>query len=153
MERMVLRDDGIELLTEAECRRLLARERVGRVVVVTGGLGVVFPVNYGMIGGDIAFFTGEGTKLTAAGQGAMVTFEVDAIDLDDESGWSVLAVGTATLADAGLRARAEAIGVYPWAGGDRHRLVRIRPDVITGRRIATGRRDEADPAPSPLPTF
>src|SRR4051795_10485480 len=105
---MALNDDGIDILTEGECRRLLTQAKVGRVVIATGGIAVVFPVNYGMVGGDIVFFTGEGTKLTAADHQTMVTFEVDAFNGDEASGWSVLAVGTAELAGAGLRSRAEA---------------------------------------------
>ena len=154
---MTLSDDGVDILSEGECRRLLEQTRVGRVVIATGGIAVVFPVNYGVIGGDILFFTGEGTKLSAADHEMTITFEADAVDVENESGWSVLVVGVASVAaDAALRARAEAIGVYPWAAGDRHRLVRIRPDVITGRRIATGRRGHTTApvdAPSPLPTF
>lgn len=140
---MDLMDDGIEVLDDAECRRLLESHRVGRVVITHGGLAAVFPVNYGVVGGDILFFTGAGTKLAAAVHDDAVTFEVDHIDVDAESGWSVLVVGTASLGGPGLRLRAEALGVYPWAGGDRHSLVRIRPEVLTGRRISTGRRPAA----------
>jgi len=150
---MALNDDGLDILTEGECRRLLTQARVGRVVIATGGIAVVFPVNYGVIGGDILFFTGDGTKMAAAAAGMTVTFEVDAIDVDQESGWSVLVVGEASLAEPRLKARAEAIGIYPWAAGQRHRLVRVRPDVVTGRRITGGRRPAAAEAPAPLPTF
>jgi|SRR5438874_10934874 len=132
---MTLQHEGLDILTEGECRQLLEQTKLGRVVIATGGIAVVFPVNYGVIGGDIFFFTGEGTKLTAADHDMTVTFEADTVDFASESGWSVLVVGTASMADAKLRPRVEAVGVYPWAGGDRHRLIRIRPDVITGRRI------------------
>src|SRR5437763_8699603 len=121
---MTLQHEGLDILTEGECRQLLEQTRVGRVVIATGGIAVVFPVNYGVIGGDILFFTGEGSKLAAAEQSTTVTFEADAVDFERESGWSVLVVGTASIADAKLRPRAEAIGVYPWASGERHQLVR-----------------------------
>src|SRR4051794_39252721 len=150
---MALNDDGIDILTEGECRRLLTQARVGRVVIATGGIAVVFPVNYGVIGGDILFFTGDGTKMHAAAAGTTVTFEVDSIDVEQESGWSVLVVGEASIAEPRLKARAAAIGIYPWASGQRHRLVRVRPDVVTGRRIAGGRRPARAEPHAPLPTF
>jgi nitroimidazol reductase NimA-like FMN-containing flavoprotein (pyridoxamine 5'-phosphate oxidase superfamily) len=130
-------DHGLEILSEAECRHLLAQAAVGRVAVVRDGVAAIFPVNYGMVGGDVVFFTGEGTKLVAAQEGALVSFEVDVVDLDERLGWSVLVVGMASLASPSATRQAEAVGVYPWAAGGRSRAVRIRPEMITGRRICS----------------
>jgi uncharacterized protein len=91
----MLHDDGLELLSEAECHDLLAHHAVGRVAVTVGGLPAVFPVNYVVVDGDIVFKTGEGTKLSAALRHAVVAFQVDEIDRLYHEGWSVLAVGTA----------------------------------------------------------
>jgi len=131
----VLVADGLELLDEAACRALLETQPIGRVVIVTGAVGAVFPVNYGVIGGDIIFFTGEGTKLAHAIEPSAVSFEVDAFDLATHTGWSVLVVGTATLASPADAERARALGVYPWSAGARSHAVRIRPELITGRRV------------------
>jgi nitroimidazol reductase NimA-like FMN-containing flavoprotein (pyridoxamine 5'-phosphate oxidase superfamily) len=84
------------------------------------------------------FFTGPGTKLDAAQEGRMVSFEVDEIDPLAEQGWSVLVVGRAELASDASRARAQAVGLYPWAAGDRRSLVRIRPEFVSGRRVLLG---------------
>jgi uncharacterized protein len=134
----MLRDDGLELLDEAECLRLLGSCPVGRVAFTMGGLPAVFPVNFALVEGDILFRTGEGSKLTAALHRAIVAFEVDAIDPTYHEGWSVLAVGRAEPVgdpvDEELLARTP---VAPWAGGDRGHLVRIRPEFLSGRRIAT----------------
>ena len=51
------------------------------------------------------------------------------------SGWSVMAVGPAAPASYAERARVEALGLYPWAAGDRQHLVRLRPTFLSGRRI------------------
>src|SRR3954469_24828209 len=126
--------EGLEILDEAECRSLLELHHVGRVIVVVEGAAAVFPVNYGIVGGDIVFFTGEGTKLRVANRSALVTFEVDAIDLASHTGWSVMVVGTAELASPSVATWARSIGVFPWAVGDRHHAVRIRPEMISGRR-------------------
>ena len=136
METPLLSADGLEILDDAECRTLLAQHDIGRVIVVTGGAAAVFPVSYGMVSGDIVFFTGVGTKFREAARSALVSFEVDSIDSTTRTGWSVLVVGTATLASPSLTARAAAVGICPWAAGARHHAVRIRPDFISGRRLA-----------------
>jgi hypothetical protein len=49
----------------------------------------------------------------------------------------MLAVGVAERLDSWYRARIEALGLYPWAAGDRNDLVRICPSFLSGRRILT----------------
>jgi nitroimidazol reductase NimA-like FMN-containing flavoprotein (pyridoxamine 5'-phosphate oxidase superfamily) len=128
--------DGLELLSESDCRRLLTQEQVGRVAVAVGALAVVFPVNYVMAGGDILFWTGEGTKLKAAVANRVVTFEIDHVDPVSETGWSVLAVGPAReRTEPALVAGAKAAGLRSWASGERHHLVAITVETLTGRRI------------------
>ena len=139
---MTVAADGLEILGEQECLRLLEQSRVGRVATVRDGVASVVPVTYALVGDEIAFFTGEGTKLAAARDGELVSFEVDHIDLAQQTGWSVLVVGVATLAAPSTRSRAEALGLYPWVAGDRSYLVRIRPRAISGRRVLTGREPE-----------
>jgi uncharacterized protein len=130
-------DDGLEILSEHECLRLLETAKIGRVAVCQGAVPAVMPVAYALVGGEVMFFTGSGVKLNAALQTQSVAFEVDHIDIDKQSGWSVLVVGQATAAGEASTARAEAVGLYPWAAGPRHHLVRIRPELISGRRLLT----------------
>jgi nitroimidazol reductase NimA-like FMN-containing flavoprotein (pyridoxamine 5'-phosphate oxidase superfamily) len=123
-------------LDEDECRGLLAERRVGRVGVTVGGLPVILPVNYGWVDGDILFRTGDGTKLRAAVDAAVIAFEVDAYDEQHSTGWSVLAVGRAfELTAPGAVEAAERLSLAPWANGNRHHWVRMRPEFISGRRI------------------
>jgi nitroimidazol reductase NimA-like FMN-containing flavoprotein (pyridoxamine 5'-phosphate oxidase superfamily) len=136
---MPLTDNGLELLPPEECRALLGRASVGRVGVTVAALPAIFPVNYALLGDDIVFLTGEGTKLRAAAQQAVVAFEVDDVDAAG-GGWSVLLVGMASeITDPAERASAEALGLEPLAGGRRDHFVRIRPEFITGRRVASHR--------------
>jgi nitroimidazol reductase NimA-like FMN-containing flavoprotein (pyridoxamine 5'-phosphate oxidase superfamily) len=129
-------DEGLELLTEDECARLLATARVGRVGVTVGGLPVILPVNYAYRNGDVLFRTGDGTKFRAASDGAVIAFEVDAYDEAAQQGWSVLAVGRAhVVTDPTEIAHVDGSVRSPWAGSARDYLVRLRPEVITGRRI------------------
>ena len=90
---MTLIDNGLEILSRAECRDLLRRASVGRVAVTVGALPAIFPVNYALLGNSIIFLTGEGTKLRAALKRAVVAFQVDHIDEVTGTGWSVMAVG------------------------------------------------------------
>jgi nitroimidazol reductase NimA-like FMN-containing flavoprotein (pyridoxamine 5'-phosphate oxidase superfamily) len=135
-DRAVLIDEGLELLTEADARTLLATADVGRVGVTIGALPAIFPVNFGLIDGCILFRTAPGSKLSAAASGAVVAFEVDDYDRADRSGWSVLVVGPSeVIHDVDLTFKVLDAAIEPWAGGIRTHIVRIRPELISGRRI------------------
>ncbi|MGO8875786.1 MAG: pyridoxamine 5'-phosphate oxidase family protein [Acidimicrobiales bacterium] len=129
----------LNMSTEAidfkDCRQLLAGERIGRLGVVVDGRPEIFPVNYGMDGDGIVFRTNQGRKML--GLSGEVVFEVDRIDPEGRSGWSVVVHGRAediTHFDGPrLRERAET----PWSG-PKDILVRISPLVVTGRRVHAG---------------
>jgi nitroimidazol reductase NimA-like FMN-containing flavoprotein (pyridoxamine 5'-phosphate oxidase superfamily) len=132
----MLIDDGLELLDDDECARLLSEGEVGRVGITVAGLPVILPVNYAFVDGAVMFRTGEGTKLHAATEHSVIAFEVDAYDALRQVGWSVLAIGRAETVDepndrTGLDGRALA----PWAAGSRDVYVRLRPEMLSGRRI------------------
>ncbi len=135
----MLVEDGLELLPEDECRRLLATQRIGRVAFELGGTPIVVPVNYTFFEETIVFRTGTGAKLRAAVQGRLVAFEVDEIDPVNHRSWSVLVVRPATeVCEEDQLERLRRLPVRPWAEGTREHLVRICCDVYTGRRIAAG---------------
>jgi nitroimidazol reductase NimA-like FMN-containing flavoprotein (pyridoxamine 5'-phosphate oxidase superfamily) len=125
-------DEGLELLDDAECLRLLSTVSLGRVGVTIASLPAIFPVNFALHDGDVLFRTGDGAKLRAALRGAVVVFEADHADAASRSGWSVQAVGVAEEVTEEL---GDLVSVAPWASGARHHLVRIHPEMLTGRRI------------------
>lgn len=128
-------DNGLEFLTESECHRLLNRASIGRVGISVAGVAVILPVRFAMVGDDVVFFTGRGLKLEAAHDGKTVTFQVDAFDPRRGSGWSVLVVGDAEEIDrADIYGRKAEI-LHPPAPGDRSHIVRIRTDMVSGRRF------------------
>jgi uncharacterized protein len=140
--------EGVEVLSERECRRLLGEERVGRVAVSVAALPAVFPVNYVVASDEILFFTGEGTKLRAATSNTVVAFEVDHVDPLAERGWSVLVVGKAReRSEPGVAAGARKSGLRPWAEGDRHHLVSVTTELLTGRRLGSGSSSGRDGMP------
>jgi len=132
---MLIDGDDLELLDEDVCRELLAGARVGRVGVSIGALPVILPVSCVVVDGDIVFATAPGTKLRAAVRNAVIAFQIDDIDTDARRGWSVLAVGACrevTDPDDVERLREK---VEPFVGGLAH-IVRMTPELVTGRRIA-----------------
>jgi nitroimidazol reductase NimA-like FMN-containing flavoprotein (pyridoxamine 5'-phosphate oxidase superfamily) len=133
----MLIDEGLEVLTEEQCLELLAGGPVGRVGVTMHGLPVIMPVNYALVDGDIIFRTSHGTKLQAATEHAVIAFEVDTHDAEGQSGWSVLAIGrSSSVTDEAEQAALDQYEITPWAGGERNTYVRLRPELISGRRIA-----------------
>ena len=133
---MTLIDNGLEILSPDQCRDLLRRTTVGRVAVTVAALPAIFPVNYAVSDDQIVFLTGEGTKLRAALERAVVAFQIDHIDESTGSGWSVMAIGLAEeITDPEEIRAAEHLGLHPFAAGDRSHFVRIRPEFLSGRRI------------------
>lgn len=131
----MLVDQGLELLAEDECRLLLETQQVGRVAVSIGALPAIFPVNYRMLGGDIVFRTGEGLKRRAALRNSVVGFEVDEIHPETATGWSVMVVGVAREETLEVPDDPRYSSVVTWAGGERSHLIRIVPEVVSGRRL------------------
>ena len=125
----MLIDEGLELLSEADCLLLMAGAEVGRVGVSVGALPAIFPVNYRVENGDIYFRTGEGVKLRAALDHTVVAFEVDEANADLREGWSVLVVGVAAEVVDEISADLDGHDPTPWAGGQRRHLIRIRPEL------------------------
>ncbi|WP_406258265.1 DUF1918 domain-containing protein [Streptomyces chartreusis] len=127
-----LRDLGPE-----ECRALLSTHGVGRIAVSeSDGRPAIVPVNYEVVDDSIMFRTSP-DSVPAAAVGTDVAFEVDHMDEALSQGWSVLAVGPASVvteADA-VRRLTQSAHTAPWAGGQREMWVSIRPTSFTGRRI------------------
>ncbi|UGQ11693.1 pyridoxamine 5'-phosphate oxidase family protein [Yinghuangia sp. ASG 101] len=122
-------------MSDDECYARLAMRSVGRVSSATREEPFVLPVNYMVDGRDVVFRTSPDSSLAeVAGSTA---FEVD--DLLDSArlGWSVLLTGHAErVTDADEMRRLAERAPEPWPGGDRPVWIRIRPDRVTGRRIA-----------------
>lgn len=138
---------NVEVLTREECLELLATRPVGRVGVISGLHPVIFPVNYILDGDAIVFRTDAGLKLQhAAGQ--PVAFEVDDIDIENQSGWSVHVWGKASEIGDGntsaFRSRVHNLALVPWASGDKAHWLRITPAAIEGRKVTRLDRNHDD---------
>jgi nitroimidazol reductase NimA-like FMN-containing flavoprotein (pyridoxamine 5'-phosphate oxidase superfamily) len=133
----MLIDEGLELLDELEAWALLQTADVGRVGLTMGALPVILPVNFTVLDGAIVFRTAPGSKVEAASRQAVVAFEVDDYDTAERTGWSVLVIGRSEVVhDLSLTFALRDAGLEPLADGQRGVVVRIRPEIVTGRRIA-----------------
>ena len=129
-------DDRIEELPASTCLQLLGSGHVGRVAVNGDPSPVVLPVNYVYREEGIVFTTAAGTKWDAAREGAPASFQVDAVNEEHRSGWSVLVRGHLTALGGDDETVAELVNALePLPGGRRAHLVRLSIDEITGRQI------------------
>lgn len=127
---------GLEILSRPQSLRLMRRRTIGRVLLDIDGYPAAFPVNFRMLGDDVVFRSGAGTKLSAASDGTVLGFQVDRIDPVLQSGWSVLLQGPASvITDPTELERARRLGLRPSAPGERPYFVRIRAERVSGRRF------------------
>ena len=131
---------GLETLTFDTCLELLSSVPLGRIGFYADGEVVMLPVNHAVDGQDVVFRAAHGSKLTAAEQQDLVSFEADDYDAGTRAGWSVLVTGRAALVyDEAETQRLSRLGLQPWASGVEHPFwIRIRPTSVTGRRIPGG---------------
>jgi nitroimidazol reductase NimA-like FMN-containing flavoprotein (pyridoxamine 5'-phosphate oxidase superfamily) len=139
VHRVEIDRNGLEVLDRSECLMLLGRSYFGRVGVTDRALPTVLPVNYRLVGDRVVFRTGEGSKLDAATRGAVVAFEVDAVDPVTHTGWSVVVTGVAReVTDPADLAALQGTGLPRWATCGDGRVVAIDTAVVSGRRITGG---------------
>lgn len=128
---------GCEPLLAAQCRILLEGVAVGRVAVTVAGLPVIAPVDFALVDEDVVFRVEAEGPLHSATDGAVVAFEADGCRTDARTGWIVLAIGRAdTISDAEERDAVTRRHGVPLLFDGREALVRLRPEMLAGRRLA-----------------
>ncbi len=90
------------------------------------------------------FRTATGSKFYALMRQRTATFEVDGLDHERRSGWSVIVMGTVeeVRSQSDVR-RLDGLDLSHWAPGPKPHWVRIRAWTVSGRRI-----EPAEPAPT-----
>jgi uncharacterized protein len=125
----------LEVIEVDECLDLLARRFLGRLAYVEDGTPRIIPLNYHLHEGSIHFRMDYGSVLDTI-NGQPVAFEVDAVDAEYHTGWSVVVTGRAEeIWEPQELERARDLPLRPWAPGDRAHYVRIQSTAISGRRI------------------
>ena len=136
-----MHSDGsaLQRLSRDECLTLMASVPVGRIIYTRRALPAVELVNFALDEGDIVIRTDGSGKLAAATRGAVVAFEADQVDLADQSGWSVTAIGPSReVTDPGELARLRTLGLRLWAPEERDHFICISPVMLNGRRLCAG---------------
>lgn len=131
------RPPGLEVLTEQQCRELLARRSMGRITFTVGDQPEIFPINYSADGSVIVFRTAYSTRLMDSVK-RRVAFEIDDWDPETGIGWSVVVKGVAEEITNGIDPFAAALRarpVVPVAPGKREYWIAVYPSEISGRRF------------------
>ena len=112
-----------------ECWALISECEVGRVAWASAeGISVV-PVNFRVVDGVIVFRTTPESFLAALEQSTDVAFQVDEIDPETATGWTVLVRGTSGPADDGVTS-------ISWLEGGLALGLAITASTIAGRVVS-----------------
>ncbi|RDI68665.1 pyridoxamine 5'-phosphate oxidase family protein [Nocardia pseudobrasiliensis] len=123
-------------LTNGDALRLLGSVRFGRVVFARHALPTIRPVNH-IIDGEYVIIYANLSIVPMHSDRQVVSYEADTIDHETQLGWCVILTGTAEpVLDPDEIARYERL-IDPWLPGARNRVVRIRPDIVTGIELVT----------------
>ena len=128
-----------------ECLRLLSASTVGRVVVIRPVVEtpVIRPVNYAFdeASQSVVFRCIAGTKFATLMRASRAWFEIDDIDADRRTGWSVIVGGvTEVITQPAEVRRLDTIGVGSWIAGEDAEWVRIPPASSRAGGCATPQR-------------
>jgi nitroimidazol reductase NimA-like FMN-containing flavoprotein (pyridoxamine 5'-phosphate oxidase superfamily) len=125
----------LRMLTPEQCTAHLDGGGVGRLVFLSERGPVAHPVNFVMADGDIVVSTTPAQANQVESQ-ERAAFEIDRVDEAMREGWSVLVSGpTRRVDNPDELVELAALGLEPWAGGNRHSIVRIHVEIVTGRVI------------------
>jgi nitroimidazol reductase NimA-like FMN-containing flavoprotein (pyridoxamine 5'-phosphate oxidase superfamily) len=129
-------------LSHEECLALLERERIGRIAITASdGAPLIRPLNYRFDrpSQSVVFRTLPGVKLHALLRAGRAAFEIDGVEADGASAFSVIVSGVCEEVTRPLEVAAlERVGLWSWAGAQARTWFRIRASRISGRRFTDG---------------
>lgn len=126
-----------EALGREQCLDLLESNHLGRVAWQAADLPQILPVTYATHQGSVYFRTTPDGILSELAQPTRVALEVDELDQQTRSGWSIVLHGrtSAVREPDALADLWAADSLVPWAGGNRTLFICIRPDRVSGRVV------------------
>jgi hypothetical protein len=116
-----------------ECERRLAAGGVGILALSGVAAPALRPVNFVLRNGTVILRTGEGSILEAAQFAEPASFVIFEVDRFEHTGWSVVVTGK--LARRSALGDLSDLPLRPWARADKHHLVGLSIEEISGRRI------------------
>jgi nitroimidazol reductase NimA-like FMN-containing flavoprotein (pyridoxamine 5'-phosphate oxidase superfamily) len=126
---------SLDALPPDECLSLLARAEVGHVAFSYRALPAIVPVHFGVDEDGVVIRTTEESRLADAGNGAVMSFEVDELEPAPHGGWSVAVTGQArrmTDPDEIARWRTR---IHPRVPGPRDCFLFLPMTIVTGRWV------------------
>lgn len=120
-------------MSAEECWQALREHEFARLAFHLLGEVHMTPINYAVDGESLLFRTAEGNKLLGVVMHGPVALEIDELTRDEA--WSVVVRGTAVLLEGDEEYRAERVPLRPWVGDDKHHVVEILPEEVSGRRF------------------
>lgn len=124
-------------LGSADCLSLLANGHVGRLAYIGEDGPLIRPVNYYLADeSSIVVRTHYGSSFSGL-KDVRVAFEVDSVDAEHNSGWSVVVTGKANpITDIDELVVAAEPRHRPWAPGEKGQFLRISIDSLGGRKLS-----------------
>jgi nitroimidazol reductase NimA-like FMN-containing flavoprotein (pyridoxamine 5'-phosphate oxidase superfamily) len=126
-------------LDRDECLRLLAETNLGRLAVnAPGSAPVIRPVNYvfDASSNSVVFRSAGDSKFSRIVLAGQAAFEIDGVEPPGDTGWSVIVIGVAEEVERAPDVQhLEQMGLRPLAPGSKPHWIRIRANVVSGRRI------------------
>jgi nitroimidazol reductase NimA-like FMN-containing flavoprotein (pyridoxamine 5'-phosphate oxidase superfamily) len=89
-----------DVLTDAECLRLLGTRGVGRLAFTDGALPAILPMPYAVHDGSLIIPARRDSEVAHAIRGSVVAFAVDCYDRSSGTGWGVTVVGPSRVVSA-----------------------------------------------------
>jgi hypothetical protein len=121
-------------LSRETCLELLASQQIGRLAYIArAGVPDIVPVNYVLAGESLLIRSAPGPKLQAAQRRERVAFEIDGIDEESHTAWSVVVSGLASVLSASDAPMSHQ--PVPWAAGPRRHTLRIDLLHVDGRQL------------------
>ena len=126
-----------EAIGRQRCLDLMESHHLGRVAWHAADLPQILPVTYAMYQGSVYFRTLPDGILAELAQPTSVALEVDELDQQTRSGWSIVLHGrTSAVSEPDELADLWASDtMVPWAVGNRTLFIRIRPERVAGRVV------------------
>lgn len=132
-------------LSPGQCQVLLESRDIGRIGWNAGHGPQILPVSYACVADMIVFRTSPFGVLSELVRPTQVVVEVDDLDANAHTGWSVIARGRAqAVASPALLTHLWTVdGAEPWAGGVRNVFIGITVERLTGRSFGSQRASSA----------
>ena len=137
LPRITDAEHPVQVLTEAECRELLAGAQLGRLALSSRNEPDIFPVNFWTHGTTFLVHGPQNVRVAVGRSSQHVALEADGREAG--SVWSVMAKGTVRELDRPEELEAvRQRQLRAWILAPDSAFLELSPDKITGRRIAVG---------------